>query len=488
MRSLRATLILGTTIGTAAVLVAAGVLLYGLGADALLDQFDRALFDKARLLASAMEWEGGQLDLNVDEFDMHEFAAPDRPAYLEVWLPDGAVAFRSPSLGQEDLRPVAGPIDAPALRPVTLPDGRAGRAVGILFVPRIESKQEGEPKDDEAPAPGAAAADDAREAAVTLVLARETAPVDATLARLKVLLVVVGLAALAVSAAVLSLIVRSALRPVDHLAGRIAALDERDLAERVDVPSVPQELRPVVDRLNELLGRLRTAFERERAFSADVAHELRTPLAGLRTTMDVALTRERRPDEYRAALEDCLRITAHLQGMVENLLSLARLESGQVGPGADAVSPNDLLRDAWATLEETAAARRLRVEWALGPEHAVTSDAALLALVARNILENAAVHADEGGSVRIETAPRGSGVEVRVTNTGSALSQDEAEQAFGRFWRGDAARTDAGVRCGLGLPLVGKIVAVLGGSVSVRSSRGGEFEMVVTVPASPPSP
>ena len=277
--SLRARLIRSTTLATAVVLLAAGLLLYLLVRDGLVDQFDRALADKARLLASAMEWEGSELDLNFDEFDLHEFERPDRPAYLQIWLTDGAVAFRSPSLAGADLERLAGSLDAPPFRRVILPDGRPGRAVGFTMTPKTEGSS---------PPPGAAA--------VTMMLARETASVDAVLAQLAVLLVAVGLVAVALSAGVLWLAVRRGLRPVEGLANRIAGLRQQDLAARVQAPDAPTELLPVVDRLNDLLERIENAFQRERAFSADVAHELRTPLAGLRTTCP---SRELAPTQHR---------------------------------------------------------------------------------------------------------------------------------------------------------------------------------------------
>ena len=468
-RSLRTRLVLGATLGTAGVFLAAGVLLYALVRDGLVAQFDRALLDKARLLASATEWEDEELDLNFDEFDMHEFDRADRPAYLQVWLTDGAVAFRSPSLAGADLERLAGSLDAPLCRRVILPDGRPGRATGFTMTPKTE---------------GSSPPSDA--AAVTVVLARGTAPVDAVLAQLAMLLVLVGLVAVGLSAGVLWLTVRRGLRPVDGLANQIAGLGEADLAARLEAPDAPRELVPVVDRLNDLLGRLEAAFQRERGFSADVAHELRTPLAGIRSTLDVALTRPRGAPEYEEVLRGCLRIAVQLQRMVEHLLTLARLDAGQVEIRPEAVCVNTLARDAWEPLTESAEARRLQVRWALGDDVRVTTDRSLLDLVVRNVLENAVVHADEGGSVVVETAAKGHGADVRVTNSGSRLSGQQADHVFERFWRGDAARTEAGVHCGLGLPLVKEIVAALGGSVAVQSTEGGEFEITISIPTARP--
>jgi len=440
--SLRTRLVLSTALATAAVLAAAGVLLYGLVCGGLLDQFDRALLDKAQLLASAVERERGKVELEFDELDMREFRQPQPPAYLWLRGSDGSALFRSSSAEAPDLEGIGPPDESPALRPVTLPGGRAGRAVAIRFVPRAdeddETEADGEPGGGKTPIAGPW---------LTLVLARETAPVDATLARFRSALIAVGLAAMGVSAGLLWLFVRRGLRPVEGLANQIARLGEQDLSVRVEAPDAPRELQPVVGRLNDLLHRLEAAFERERRFSADVAHELRTPLAGLRSTMDVSLTKPRDAAEYAESLRRCLRITIQMQAMVEHLLALARLDAGRI-----------------------------------------VTDPALLGLIIRNVLENAVLHADEGGTVTFVTRVGANATEIHASNTGSRLSQEQAEQAFERFWRGDAARTDAGVHCGLGLPLVKRAAEALGGAVQVRSTAGGEFHITVFLPLGAPRP
>jgi len=469
-RSLGTRLVASTAVGTAVVLVAAGVALYLLVRDGLLDQFDRAMLDKARLLASAVEVDKGKIDLEFDELEMAEFAPGDRAAYLQVWLADGSVRFRSASLDGADLvRPDASSGDEPSFHAVTLPDGRPGRAVNLPFRPRVEDRRTSQGTGDGVPA-------------LTMVLTRGTAPVDATLARLKAALLAVGAAAVAAASGVLWVAVRRGLRPVDRLARDIADVDAADLSRRIAVPDAPAELAPVIDRLNLLLERLQAAFERERAFSADVAHELRTPLAGLRSTLEVTLARPRSADEYHETLTRCLGITAQVATMIQHLLVLARLDAGQVEVQPERVSLGRTVRDAWQPLAPRAEARRLRVDLNLDGEADLETDAALVGLIVRNVLENAVVHTDEGGTVRVRAADDDGHVDLRVTNTGSRLTQDEADQAFERFWRGDAARTGTGAHCGLGLTLVGEAVEALGGQVSVTSEKGGAFEIRVRLP------
>src|SRR5262249_43133588 len=155
----------------------------------------------------------------------------------------------------------AGSFDAPAWRDITLPDGRPGRLVGVSFVPR-----------DEAPDPSATAP-------VTLVLAEETSDVRATLATVSRWVWLAGGAARAVIAPVTGWLVSRGLRPLARLAANIDAIDDRRLAERLVVDGQPDELAVPVAKLNELLARLEASFAREKRFTSDVAHELRTPLA-----------------------------------------------------------------------------------------------------------------------------------------------------------------------------------------------------------------
>jgi two-component system, OmpR family, heavy metal sensor histidine kinase CusS len=478
MRSLRTALIAGTTIAMAAVLLAAGVLVYVLARTSLVDQTDRALVDKARLIATDVEGKEGDVVLDLAAFHIGDNESLDPRDYVQLWRTDGTVVYRSSALGGEGMERFSGSEQSPEWRWVTLPGERTGRAVGIEVRARAEDAEEKDASDT------AARGATGKESLpmVTLVLARDMGPMESTLAGLRVLLGSVGCAAIAVSAGVLLLVVRRALAPLDRLAVAIGRLGEQNLSARVELSGTPRELQPVVERLNDLLGRLDAAFERERAFSADVAHELRTPLAGLRSTIDVTLSRLRQPEEYQEAMGDCLRITVQMQAMMENLISLARLEAGQVAFQVQPVRLGELVRDHWNPLAPLAAARRLQVEWALDGDGPVETDPAQFGLVVRNLLDNAVAHSDPGGQVRIATAVDGNQATLTVANSGSTVPQEQADDVFKRFWRGDAARSDTGVHCGLGLALTKKITTLLGGSVQVRSERGGEFEVAVSIP------
>jgi two-component system sensor histidine kinase QseC len=439
----------------------------------LVDQFDQSLTDKARLLASTLEYEHGRLNLEFQEMDMAELGAASRPACLELWGADGSALFRAPSLRGANLKRVLGPANVPSHLWVALPGGRPGRAVVLTFVPRLD-------EDERRGRAGEGSGEQAEP--VTLSLARDTTAMNQALSRLRGLLLLAGLLAVLASAVVLGVVVRRSLKPVDRLAAEIGGLDEQALATAVEVPGTPAELQPVVDRLNDLLRRLDAAFAKERSFSANVAHELRTPLSGLRSTMEVALTRPRPPDEYQEALGDCLAITSQMQAMVENLLSLAKLEAGSGEIRPEPVAVDELVRDLWEPFAGPADARRLHVHWQLGDPPPVVTDASLLSLAVGNLLDNAVAYTEEGDTIEVESGTHGDQLRLCVRNAGSKLAQEDAERAFNRFWRGDAARSDTGIHCGLGLSLVKRIAVVLGGSVAVKSREGGDFEVTLSIP------
>jgi two-component system heavy metal sensor histidine kinase CusS len=482
MRSLRRTLVLQTSIGASCVLVVAGVLLYAFVRAGLVAELDRSLIEKGRLIAASTDRKPGGLELDLQETGLRELAELNSGACIQVWASDGSVLYRSPSLGRADLERLVGTPDAPALCWLTVPSIGPCRAVGVLFSPNVDLNDDGEEDKEPSAAKLFVRLPEESGRTVAFVMARQRRPLDAALSRLRMLLVFVAVIGVTALAGTLWGVVRRGLRPLDDVAEQIGRLGEQDLSSRIGIDPPVRELQPVLHRLNGLLDRLGAAFQRERSFSADVAHELRTPLAGMRSTLEVALARERGNRAYRQALEEALGISVAMQGMVEKLLSLSRLELPQPSVSQERVVVNELLRDCWGPFARRAQERELRVEWTLGPGTELTTDRSLLELVLRNLMENAAEYADEGGVLHFETKEENGAVTIEVANTGSSLSQEEADHSFERFWRGDAARTDTGIHGGLGLAVVSRALDLIGGKAQALSQPGGEFRVVLVMP------
>ena len=472
MRSFRWRLVAGMLGGLALLLGLFGFGVYEMIHRALAGEFDASLAGAARTLAATVEADDDEIEIEFDADQLPEFVAGEQPGYFQFWLEGPSVLRRSPSLGKADLPRFWGTIDQPAFREMTLPNGRTGRAVGIRFAPADEDEREQE-KHRAPPGPRP----------VTLVVARDTVALEARLASLRWLLMGAGAGAMAAAMGVSLLVARGVLRPLNSLAGRIADIKTDDLSCRIGTGGMPTEIEPVARKLDDLLARLEAAFNRERAFTANVAHELRTPLAGVRSTIEVALSRARGPAEYREALADCLAIAGRMQSMTANLLALARLEAGQEAFQFEQVNLRELVTACWGAVAEAARSRGIVFEGKLPAGLSCTSSREGLSTVMRNLLDNAVEYADEGGRIEVTHAVTGDSVEIAVSNTGCGLSPEDVSHVFDRFWRGDRARTQAGIHCGLGLTLVQRCVEALGGAVSASVDAPGVFTVRVALGA-----
>jgi two-component system heavy metal sensor histidine kinase CusS len=236
--------------------------------------------------------------------------------------------------------------------------------------------------------------------------------------------------------------------------------------------------------LNDLLGRLDDTLSRERAFSANVAHELRTPLAGLRSTIEVALAKPRESAEYQQVLDTCLEICQQTAAITDNLLALARLDAGHCEVHREPVQLLHLLHETWAPLAGRAELQSLTVDWQLQQVTLIT-DPSLLRLVLGNLFDNAVCYADSGGRIAIGVVAQAASVDIRVENTAGQLSPELAERVFDRFWRGDSSRTETGRHAGLGLSLCHDIARLLDGLISV-SVQDTCFRVRLRLPRSRP--
>ncbi|MCA9256213.1 MAG: sensor histidine kinase N-terminal domain-containing protein [Phycisphaerales bacterium] len=465
MASLRRRLLVWTTLGFVVILIVAGVSLDRMIRAFFMSEFDASLRAKALTLSSMIEQEGNRIELEFEDADMAEFRRRDRPEYFQVRLENGETIARSASLADDDL-PLMGEIPkGGVIGDITLPDGRSGRIVTMRVTARLEH---------ESPAPV-----ERRQCALSL--ARDTLNVEQAMASVRLALLCVGVMSILAAIAILSVLVRVGLRPANALAREISEIDERRLAARFDLSKIPTELRPITARLNELLSRLEEAFGREKTMTANIAHELRTPLAGLRSTLEVTLSRERDGTTYRKAMSDCLDICRQTQALIENVMTLARLDAGADDLHVTQVDLEALLRSAWKPFVEESRSRRVDVQWAVAPGLMVATDAEKLRVVVGNLFANAVHYCDEGGGVSIVGRRLEGRCCLRIANTGSRIAEEDSGRVFDRFWRGSASRTHDNGRSGLGLAISRMIVERLRGTIDVSSSEGGEFTIVVTI-------
>jgi two-component system heavy metal sensor histidine kinase CusS len=469
IRSLRVRLLVHTSLAAAVILGLFGAVLYFYMRQSIESEFNRGLLEKARSVASTAEQHGQQIIFDYDPEQLPQFVMSNHPDYFQAWI-DPNIVIRSPSLKNGDL-PRSSIQSDPVYTDMVLPDGRPGRGVAMSFATTFEPNA----------ARNISHADDSR--TVLLTVATETILLHQTLKNLAGLLV--GLCALAilVSGIVLIWVVRRAVRPVERMARDIDRMRENDLSIRLRSPEVPLELQPVVEKLNGLLSRLESAFAREKAFTADVAHELRTPLAALLTTFEVCRSRPRDEVAYMAAIDKCRSVARRMQAMVEALLMLARAEAGQLSLKLQSTDAADLIDDCWALFNPSAEARGLRARWQINGPVPIETDPEKLRIILHNLFDNAVSYADDAGEVRITAGLREDEFRLEVANTGSRVTTGDAGHLFDRFWRGDQARADVGVHCGLGLSLCQRLARLLKGRIDIQTVENGWFTVRLTLPA-----
>lgn len=275
-----------------------------------------------------------------------------------------------------------------------------------------------------------------------------------------------ALAICLVTALLVAWVISRLLRPVRQLSAGITGMVPGSRAS-LAVPDLPNELLPVQACLNELLSRVDEVLERERQTTANIAHELRTPLTGLRAKLELALMRDRDPEQIAGLCRQGLATMTILQGLVDNLLLLARLEAGQAELHREAVEVAEVVASGWSLHHVSAEERGLRLERAIEPALAITTDVGKLRAILSNLLSNAVAYADPGSAIHLEATEESTGIRIVVSNEGATITAAETERVFEPFWRGDAARTVESGHCGLGLPLVRRLAAILGGSVTV---------------------
>lgn len=259
------------------------------------------------------------------------------------------------------------------------------------------------------------------------------------------------------------------LAPLTRLAREIGSRAPNRL-EPMQETEAPQEIAPLIDALNHLFDRLQQAFDNERRFTADAAHELRTPLAALRTQAEVALRAQ--DDASRAqSLRQVLRGVDRATRLVEQLLTLARLDPET---GLQQTAPVDLCAAAMETLAELAgSAAQKRIELSLSEpcDGRVDGHAASLAILLRNLVDNAIRYTPAGGNVAVTVRHDGAQVVLEVADSGAGIPEEERQRVFDRFFRRPGSEATGS---GLGLSIVRRIVELHHGAIELdRAALGG---------------
>jgi two-component system OmpR family sensor kinase len=310
-----------------------------------------------------------------------------------------------------------------------------------------------------------------------LVVAQTLGPREDALHRLARELVLGGPAALALAILAGYLLAAAALRPVEAMRRRAAAITASTPGTRLPVPSGRDEVSKLAETLNDMLRRLEAAFEHERRFVADASHELRTPLALLRTELELALRRPRSHAELEDALRSAAEETERLTHLAEDLLLIARSDQGELPVRRTRISAREVLEDVAARFEGLARERGRSVAVSSGADAFVDADPSRLERALGNLVDNALAYGE--GAVELFVHVNGEGVELHVADEGPGFPPGFAARAFDRFSRADEARSPGGA--GLGLAIVEVIARAHGGRAAVANRDGHGADAWITL-------
>ena len=272
------------------------------------------------------------------------------------------------------------------------------------------------------------------------------------------------------------------LSPLRKLSDAVSRVNEKDFRLPIEKGELTTELVPIHDRLTQSLDALRRAFEREKAAVADISHELRTPVAGMLATMDVALRKPRTADQYKETLTECRAIARQLGGLVERVMTLAYLDAGHAHAPPIPVDIGELAGGCAAVIRPLATAHGLTLKTDLPTAAEFTTDPDRLREVLMNLLHNAIEYNRPGGSITLRAERDAAGLTVEVADTGIGMSDDVKAKIFDRFFRADPSRTATGAHAGLGLAIVKEAVGRLGGTIAVDSTPADGSTFRVRLP------
>ncbi|MGD0824072.1 MAG: ATP-binding protein [Terriglobales bacterium] len=345
----------------------------------------------------------------------------------------------------------------------------------------------------------------------TLQIAIDISQKEALLARYRFWFWAILLATFVVFPLVGYQVARHGIRPVEEIATTARHISSKNLRERILPDGYPFELASLAGTFNQMLDRLEESFERISRFSADIAHDLRTPVNNIRGEAEVALARARTADEYRDVIESCLEEAVRLSDLIGDLLFLARAESPLTHLRREPVDVGKLLGGVREYYEASAADGGISLTTTVGRDPVIAElDRTLLQRAVGNLVSNALAHTPPGGAVVLRTSAdvantdvskhdfssrdfsnrdssnrdSTSTIRIEVSDTGVGIPPEALPRVFDRFFRVDSSRSQHSGGTGLGLAIVQSIALLHGGKVEISSQPGQGTRVTLHMPVS----
>jgi signal transduction histidine kinase len=275
-------------------------------------------------------------------------------------------------------------------------------------------------------------------------------------------------------------IAEKSIAPVNHLTTTAEKITRENLNDRIDLPVNKDELYTLTKTINELLDRLQDAVLREKQFTADASHELKTPLASIRGMIEVMLRKPRDNEYYQNKIGYCLHEVNRISTLVEQLLILARYESGAGAMNRENIPVSELLDNLTKEFDDQLDANNLSLLLNIPEDTVLSADRFMLEQIFRNLISNAIKYSLPGGNIVLNATHKKEVTLVEITDQGIGMSEGQIDKIFDRFYRADVSRSSKISGSGLGLSIVKRFADRLGIKLQFKSAPGSGTSVTLT--------
>ncbi len=423
-------------------------------------EFDQNLSAKSRVLISLVQANENGIAFDFSEEFMPEFSQGTESEYFQLWLNNNKTLDKSESLNsltQETDLPVSDFISTKEnFKDITLPDGRDGRMVRVSFFPIIDDEADtNESLIDRLPV-------------ITLAIAKERESLDKTIRDFLLIFTAIVILFTIIAALTIWQMVTKGLKPLKNLQRKMSVLAIDNLSERLELPNTPKELEDTVDQFNRMLERLQDSFEREKRFTSEIAHELRTPISEMRHLAESAIKDSHGWSPY----QDILDSTMQMQVTVSNLMALARCEKGNIILEPQVIKLASKMDTCWLRHKDMAARRSISHANNIDEEFKIISSSAELDIIFNNLISNAINYSVEGSEITTFCKTENDILCICITNHAQELVPEDLDKMFERMWQKDHS-SNLRSGSGLGLALVKSYADLLGLKIETDLSKQG---------------
>ena len=473
--SIRRWLLFRSSVAIAALLLALGIAIYFTVKQSMMLALDDSISQTAALLANQVE-----LENEAVIFEWQEGLATNTTltasGLFQFWDEQTGITTRSPALALADLPKFCGEDHVALKRNIRLPNGQRGRAIGLRIHPFVIPAEMARMQK-------VGRVIDPNNRTFILVVAGDAEPLYQTLNRLRWILAAFLMFSLAVGFFIIARVVRLALKPIKHLEKQVKNRNESQVDRALDLPAhVPAELIGLTENFNRLLGRVAGVREREFNFVRMVAHELRTPIAGLRATTELALSKNRETHEYHEQLTLCHQTAIELNELINRLSSLAKLGQGNAMESLVKFDLVELLGGCVSPFIPRFEAQNLRSEYVpFGEPLLVRGDPFLARMILNNLLDNALAYTCPQGEILIRHENTAKATLIQISNS-TRCPPDQTDRWFEPLFRTNPSRQDAARHLGIGLTLSLNAANAMGWTLLARKIADDRVLMELRIP------